>query len=186
VSELVENAHRFAVEAHEGQEKDGAPYIDHLVAVARLVERAGYGDEVVAAALLHDVVEHTDVELEEVRGRFGSGVADLVDAMTEPAEIEPWARRKRAHRDRISRSGPNATAIFAADKVANAASLRLALARNGDVEGADAKVDHYRATLEMVGPTGPVARHLRDELDRLADQRRKRLRVPSSNSHQSG
>ena len=191
-SPLVRDAYRFAAEAHGGQVKDsdGSPYIDHLVEVARLVDDAGYDDDVVAAALLHDVVEHSDVELAAIRGRFGSGVADLVEAMTEPTEIEPWTVRKRAHREQIARAGPRAGAIFAADKAANAASLRRAVAQGGEdsVERIDGRVSHYRATLDMMrgSAADPVAVRLRDELDRLADQRRKRLRVPSSNSHQSG
>lgn len=184
-SELVRDAYRFAAEAHAGQVKDsdGSPYLDHLVDVARMVDEAGYDDEVVAAALLHDVVEHAGAGIDEVRASFGDGVADLVSALTEPDGIEPWERRKRAHRDRIARGDGRVQALFAADKAANAAALRRAVQRSGEkgVERLDGKLNHYRATLDMMRDqaSDPVAARLREELDRLAAER-----APAANSSQ--
>jgi (p)ppGpp synthase/HD superfamily hydrolase len=102
-SPLLEEAYRFAAEAHAHQrsESDGGPYIRHPLAVARLVCEAGYDDEVVAAALLHDTVEDTDVSEGEIRRRFGRPIADLVAALTEPADMEPFEARKEAHRRQV-------------------------------------------------------------------------------------
>jgi (p)ppGpp synthase/HD superfamily hydrolase len=184
-SPLVRRAYRYAAARHAGQIKDadGSPYLEHPVAVARIVEDAGYDDEVVAAALLHDVIEHAGADIGEIRSEFGDGVGDLVAAMTEPAGIEPWERRKRAHRDQIARAGPRAGALFAADKAANAAALRRAVRRGGHPDHMDRKVGHYRATLDMLSGD-PVAERLRQELDRLAAERapaanRSQLRTPS-------
>jgi len=184
-SQLVREAYRYAAVRHAGQVKDpgGGPYLDHLVAVARLVEQAGYDDDVVAAGLLHDVVEHAGVSIDDVRREFGDGVADLVAAMTEPPDVHPWERRKRAHRERIARGDPRARALFVADKAANAAALRRALDRGERPDRFDDKVSHYRATLEMVDGD-PLARRLREELDRLSAERSavaksSQLRTPS-------
>ena len=171
-SPLVRNAYRYAALCHAGQVKDsdGSPYLDHLVAVARLVEQAGYDDDVIAAALLHDVVEKASVTVDDVREDFGDDVADLVAAMTEPEDIKSWSRRKRAHRERIARADPRARALFVADKAANAASLRRALERGEYPARFRDKVGHYRDTLAMLG-SDPLARRLRDELDRLSLER---------------
>jgi ketosteroid isomerase-like protein len=181
-SPLVRNAYEAAAAAHRGQVQDSdcRPYIEHTLTVARLVYEAGYDDEVVAAALLHDVVEHSGADVDGVRGRFGDGVADLVVALTEPAGIEPFEARKAAHRAQVAAAGRRAEAIFAADKVANASSLRRGIVLSGEPQVAErlsneleAKVDHYRATLELLADmtTGPLTNQLRDELVRLDEDR---------------
>jgi (p)ppGpp synthase/HD superfamily hydrolase len=75
-SELERQAYDFVLERHAGQKRrDGSDYTDHLVAVASLVrEVMGIDDEqVLAAALLHDVVEDAGVSLDELETKFGSG-----------------------------------------------------------------------------------------------------------------
>jgi (p)ppGpp synthase/HD superfamily hydrolase len=179
-SALVRRAYRYAAARHAGQVKDtdGSPYLEHAVAVARIVDDAGYDDQVVAAALLHDVIEHAGADIDEIRDEFGDGVADLVAAMTEPEGIEPWERRKRAHREQIAAAGSRAGALFAADKAANVAALRRAVKRGGRPDRMDRKVRHYRATLDMLSGD-PIAARLREELDRLAAER-----APCANSSQ--
>jgi (p)ppGpp synthase/HD superfamily hydrolase len=186
-SPLVRRAYRYAAARHAGQVKDadGSPYLEHPVAVARIVDGAGYDEDVVAAALLHDVVEHAGADIGEIRDEFGDGVADLVAAMTEPEDIEPWERRKRAHRERIAAAGSRAGALFAADKAANVAALRRAIRGGGRPERIDRKLNHYRATLDMLRAehvADPIATRLRDELDRLAAERdaaRSHSRLPT-------
>lgn len=73
----------------------------------------------ISAAYLHDVVEKTDVELDEIRERFGPGVAGLVDYLSEDPDIEGYGARKRALRKRILDSGGDSVVIYAADRVAN-------------------------------------------------------------------
>jgi len=80
---LIEDAFELALKAHEGQtRKSGEPYIRHPVAVATIVARQGLDDVTVAGALLHDSVEDTDVSLEDLRERFGSDLANIVDGVT--------------------------------------------------------------------------------------------------------
>lgn len=94
-SELERQAYDFVLEKHAGQKRrDGSDYTDHLVAVASLVrEVMGIDDEqVLAAALLHDVVEDAGVSLEELEAKFGSEVAKLVGCVT---ELKGTGRTKR-------------------------------------------------------------------------------------------
>ncbi len=130
-SELVRDALDMARRAHAGQLRrgsDGHPFIDHPMAVAEKLNQHRFGDEVLAAALLHDVVEKSEIEMPEIRDKFGDAVADLVEAMTEDAGIPSYEERKNEHRRRVSEADPAALAIFAADKLTNVAMLREAYA----------------------------------------------------------
>jgi guanosine-3',5'-bis(diphosphate) 3'-pyrophosphohydrolase len=82
-NKLIEDAVKFAQNAHGEQLRaSGQPYIIHPVAVAETVAKWGLDYESVIAAILHDVVEDTDVILEDVSERFGLKVAELVDGVT--------------------------------------------------------------------------------------------------------
>ena len=158
-SKLVREAYEFAADAHAGQrqESDESPYIEHPAAVARLLQHAGFSDEVVAAGLLHDAVEDSEVEIEELERRFGREVANLVSVMTEPQRLQNFRARKAAHRMQIADAGCEAAAIFAADKLAIVQNLRRAVARDGEEsvrrrlsKPLEQKIEHYRKTLEML------------------------------------
>ncbi|MDG2111295.1 MAG: RelA/SpoT family protein, partial [Actinomycetota bacterium] len=80
---LIVRAYERAHEAHDGQRrKSGEPYILHPVAVASVVAELGLDDVSIAAALLHDAVEDTSVELTDLRRDFGEEVAAIVDGVT--------------------------------------------------------------------------------------------------------
>ena len=120
-SELATSALRFARRVHLGQyrKQTGEQFVEHPIAVARLLSESGYDGPVIAAAYLHDAVEKTDVELDEIRERFGPSVAGLVDSLSEDPEIDGYADRKRALRKRTLESGGDTVVIYAADRVAN-------------------------------------------------------------------
>jgi len=80
---LIEKAFRFAEKAHEGQKRmSGDPYITHPVAVAEIIADLGLPDTVIAAALLHDVVEDAGISIDDITSEFGDEVAMLVDGVT--------------------------------------------------------------------------------------------------------
>jgi (p)ppGpp synthase/HD superfamily hydrolase len=120
-SDLSVAALRFARRVHLGQyrKQTGEQYVEHPIAVARLMMDAGYDGPMIAAAYLHDTVEKTGVEIDEIRERFGPDVAGLVDCLSEDPEIDDYAERKRALRARILRAGGDPVVIYAADRVAN-------------------------------------------------------------------
>ncbi|HRP83173.1 MAG TPA: RelA/SpoT family protein [Saprospiraceae bacterium] len=82
--DMIRQAYEIAVQAHSKQRrKSGEPYILHPIEVARIcAEEIGLGPTAVVAALLHDVVEDTDVTLEEIKKQFGDKIAKLVDGLT--------------------------------------------------------------------------------------------------------
>lgn len=86
---LVEKAYQFSKQAHEGQfRKSGEPYISHPVAVASLLAKWHLDAQALCAALLHDVVEDTQVSQEEIAAQFGKSVAELVDGVSKLDKIE--------------------------------------------------------------------------------------------------
>ena len=80
----IRMAYELAVEAHSTQRrKSGEPYILHPIAVARIcAEEIGLGPTAIVAALLHDVVEDTDVTLPDLHKQFGTRIAKMVDGLT--------------------------------------------------------------------------------------------------------
>ena len=120
-SELVTSALRFARRVHLGQHRKQTDeqFVEHPIAVARLISEQGFDGPILAAAYLHDTVEKTPVELAEVDERFGSEVAAVVDALTEDPALEGYAERKRALRAKVLAADRNSILIYAADRVAN-------------------------------------------------------------------
>ena len=82
-TQLIEKAYNLASEAHGDQRRvSGVPYILHPTSVACILVDLGMDSETVVAALLHDVVEDTDVTLEEIIKLFGDEIAHLIDGVT--------------------------------------------------------------------------------------------------------
>lgn len=163
-SDLVRDALELARQAHAGQLRrgsDGRPYIEHPVAVAEILLEHRFGDEIAAAALLHDVVEKSDTAAAEVRARFGDRIGDLVEALTEDEAIPAYEERKEEHRWRVADAGPDAIAIFAADKLTNVMMLREAYAMIAESVGEelavslDLKVYVWEGDLEMLFQEAP-------------------------------
>lgn len=100
---IVFKAIRLVADAHEGQYRKGTylPYIVHLVNVMKILIDQGCDDEIVAAGILHDVIEDTHLTIEDVESLFGKRVAFLVKGATEVREqgngydeIGSWQTRK--------------------------------------------------------------------------------------------
>src|SRR6476661_2322941 len=91
--ELIAHAFEFATRAHEGQERrSGEAFIHHPFGAAKICADLRLDDETIAAALLHDVVEDTDVGIDEVRVEFGEEIANLVEGVTKLTRIQFQSR----------------------------------------------------------------------------------------------
>ncbi len=124
---LVAEAFDFACRHHTNQRRKGRredPYVNHLAEVARLVARgtAGRDPVLVAAALLHDVVEDTDVTAAEIEQAFGEDVARLVMEVTDDQSL-PQAQRRERQMEQAARISPRARIIRIADKISNMTDL---------------------------------------------------------------
>ena len=95
-TELIERSFAVAEEAHRGQKRvSGDQYIRHPVAVATIVAKLGLDDATVAAALLHDTVEDTDMTLDDIREHFGDDVASMVDGVTKLDRLNYQTREQQ-------------------------------------------------------------------------------------------
>ena len=84
----IRSAYEFASQAHRGQKREsGEAYIQHPLEVAAIVHELGMDTTSIIAALLHDVVEDTPIDVEEIKKTFGSEVALLVDGVTKLSRL---------------------------------------------------------------------------------------------------
>jgi guanosine-3',5'-bis(diphosphate) 3'-pyrophosphohydrolase len=86
--DLLVRAYRFSEEAHRGQTRNsGEPYVIHCIEVAKILADLQLDSTTVASGLIHDVVEDTSVELEDVEREFGKEIAAIVDGLTKIAKL---------------------------------------------------------------------------------------------------
>jgi (p)ppGpp synthase/HD superfamily hydrolase len=124
-----QRAFEFAVKQHAGQTRKAStiPYIAHLMGVASLVFEAGGDEDLAIAALLHDVVEDCGgaAMLKQIRRRFGSKVAKIVDGCSDAYQIPkpPWHDRKASYINRLKKEDDETRLVSAADKLNNVRSI---------------------------------------------------------------
>lgn len=125
--DLYKRAMDFATEAHHGQERkySGDPYIVHPVAVSRIVSTVSHTPEMMAAALLHDVVEDTPVTIQDLEIEFGDVIANLVYWLTDISTPEDGNREARKTKDALHYAkGPaDAQTIKIADLIDNSVDI---------------------------------------------------------------
>lgn len=93
---VIKKAYLLAKSAHCDQRRvSGVPYILHPTSVACILVEMGMDTDCVVAALLHDVVEDTDIELDEIKKQFGETIAELVDGVTKLSKISYSNREER-------------------------------------------------------------------------------------------
>ncbi len=99
--ELIERAYRLAEKAHGAQKRlSGEPYIIHPLNVAAILAELGMDSESIAAGLLHDVVEDTSVDLQQIKKTFGDEIANLIDGVTKLGRI-PYSSREEQQAENI-------------------------------------------------------------------------------------
>lgn len=117
---MIEAAVAFAAKAHEGAFRKGTsiPYITHPLETAVIVSGFTDDEEMIAAALLHDVVEDAGVTRKELEERFGTRVADLVMEESED-KSKSWQERKSATIDHLALASREAKILALGDKLSN-------------------------------------------------------------------
>tara|TARA_B100000131_G_scaffold27433_1_gene26041 strand:- start:6606 stop:7106 length:501 start_codon:yes stop_codon:yes gene_type:complete len=124
---VVKKALEFATEAHSSQKRKytGEPYIVHPVEVMSIVKTVEHDDEMLAAALLHDVVEDTPTSITDIRQHFGDDIASLVDDLTDVSKPEDGNRKTRKALDRAhtAKASARAQTIKLADLISNSSDI---------------------------------------------------------------
>src|SRR4028118_1692253 len=97
-AKLIKKAFNTSLEAHkEMRRKSGEPYIYHPLAVAQIcVEEIGLGTTSIVSALLHDVVEDTELEIEDIERDFGPKVAKIIDGLTKISGVFEYGSSQQA------------------------------------------------------------------------------------------
>ena len=144
-TELLDRAIVFAVRAHAGTERKGKgfPYIIHPMEAVEIVATMTCDQELLAAAVLHDTVEDTDVTVEQIRAEFGERVAALVasesdnvvEGMNEDKVVHSssnWKERKRVAIERLAHASHEAKIVALGDKLSNMRAIARDYEQQGD------------------------------------------------------
>lgn len=138
-TELLDRAILFAVKAHAGTERRGKgyPYIIHLMEAMVIVATMSPDQELLAAAVLHDTIEDTNVTIDDIRAEFGDRIATLVADETEerPEGVSneaSWHDRKQATIERLSKASREAKIVALGDKLSNIRAISSDYAELGD------------------------------------------------------
>jgi (p)ppGpp synthase/HD superfamily hydrolase len=166
---ITQAAIDFARDRHSGQRRlsDTASFVSHPLEVGALLDRFDYPDHVIAAAVLHDVLENTETRPGELTDRFGVDVCRLVALVSDDPAIADEDERKEELLERVHEAGGYALVIYAADKVSKVRELQTLAARGDEEADADAKLRRHRNSLAMLEETIPeneVVHLLRREL----------------------
>ena len=183
MTERFSAALAYANELHRDQRRKGSgvPYVSHLLSVAALVIEAGGSEDECIAALLHDAVEDQGgaATADEIRRRFGSEVARIVEACTEDKSAGlTWIERKRSTVGKVAEMDASVRLVLTADKLHNVRSVISEHAKIGDLiwwrfgGGCEGTVWYYRAmadAIESAGGSGllPELRAAVEELEAL-------------------
>jgi (p)ppGpp synthase/HD superfamily hydrolase len=181
----------FAAEKHKGQVRKASttPYIAHLMGVASLTLEFGGDEDIAIAALLHDVVEDCGGApvLKEVRRRFGSRVAKIVEGCTDSATDPkpPWRERKETYIRHLKSADADTRLVSAADKLNNVRSILSDHRDVGEVVwerfngGREGTLWYYRALVQEFkrGKANRLIRELELAVEELEERAK---RAPSA------
>ena len=131
---MIDLAIEVAVRAHKNQVRKGTdlPYITHPLAVGMLLAKAGCPDEVIAAGILHDIIEDTSMTLDSIREKFGEEVATIVKGVSEPDKSLPWEDRKRHTVEFLKTASLEVRLVACADKLHNIRTIATEYETIGD------------------------------------------------------
>lgn len=166
---LIQKAYILAKNSHGNQKRhSGDPYFAHPVAVAEIVISLKLDDQSIATALLHDVVEDTEVSLHEIQEQFGSEIASLVDGITKLGKIEVLPANERLAENfrkltMAMSQDIRVLLIKLADRLHNMRTLHF-------VPSAEKKLKKAKESLEIYAPlAGRIGlNNIKDELQELA------------------
>jgi hypothetical protein len=161
---------------HAGQRRgDGTPFVLHSLEVASLLYYAGAPDHLIAAGLLHDVLEKTGASEHDLLRQFGLRITRLVSAVSDDDRIPSYSRRKAALRRQVGLAGDEALMLFAADKLSKVRELHREQTIDPHATGSPRRrrelrtrrLKHYQRSLALLQerlPDSPIVIELGEEL----------------------
>ena len=148
-SPLIKKALYFAAEKHDGQYRKGGivPYIAHPMLIAFGVRSYTEDEEIISAALLHDVLEDcAGITMSLLEKEFGNRVAKIVNevSLDNDKKYKTWRDKKEAYLEKIKNASADAMIIIAVDKMNNFKSYFDGLRDGIDMSGFSGSTDDYR------------------------------------------
>ncbi len=175
--DLIEKAIMVASKAHDGQYRKltNIPYITHPLGVSLILMRIGAREELVAAGILHDTVEDTELTLADIKDGFGDEVAELVDGCSEPDKSLSWEARKEHTISVLQTASEDTRTVVCADKLHNIRSIIRDYEDQGEQvwsrfnRGKEKQEWYYRNVVKSLGhaSTFPLLEELKKEVDIL-------------------
>jgi (p)ppGpp synthase/HD superfamily hydrolase len=175
--DVLDKALQVASKAHRNQcrKNTDIPYIAHPAAVGMLVMKEGYSEDVVAAAILHDTVEDTELTLDDIEQEFGKEIAEIVAGCSEHDKSLPWKERKEHTIEFLKTASEGIRAVACADKLHNIRSIINDHHQVGDKvwerfnAGKEQQKWYYTKIVESLGcqSTFPLLEKLKREVDTL-------------------
>ena len=155
-TDLIRKAYNYAYENHKGQKRiSGEPYIIHPVQVAYILSTLGLDDSTICAALLHDVVEDTDITKQDLENEFGKEIAELVDGVTKLSKLKYASMEEQQvenYRKMFLAMGKDIRVILIklADRLHNMRTLKY-LTRDRQIANANETMELYAPLANRLG-----------------------------------
>lgn len=179
----------FAARAHEGQtcRSTDAPRIVHPMEVAAIAATMTSDHEILAAAMLHDVIESCGVTEDELKAQFGERIARMVRVMSEekgPDAEEGWQKRKLFSINRLRAASHDQLVLTLADKLSSLRAIRRDLSTYGDAlwqrfnqRSASMHCWYFSSVLESLSPLSDTDayREYRDLMNQIFGEMEKRI-----------
>ena len=130
-------AKEFAIKAHKGQVRKSdkeKPMIIHPINVGQILKQYGFDENVVSAGYLHDVVEDTSYEIEDIKDNFNDDIASLVYGASEPDKSLSWEERKKHTIEETKKLDLRHKAVICADKISNLEDLKILFEIKGEYD----------------------------------------------------
>ena len=179
----------FAARAHEGQtcRSTDAPRIVHPMEVAAIAATMTSDHEILAAAMLHDVIESCGVTEDELKAQFGERIAKMVRVMSEekgPDAEEGWQKRKLFSINRLRAASHDQLVLTLADKLSSLRAIRRDLSTYGDAlwqrfnqRSASMHCWYFASVMESLAPLSDTDayREYRDLMNQIFGEMEKRI-----------
>jgi myo-inositol-1(or 4)-monophosphatase len=176
---FFDKAVAFATQAHSGTERRGKayPYIIHPMEAVSIVATITNDPEMLAATILHDTVEDTDVTIEQIREFFGNRVADLVQHETAPLDDSlTWHEKKAQQIKQLAEAPYDSKVVALGDKLSNMRGIAWDYRKVGDEvwklfhapNGKDDIAWYYRSLADALSELSGTAAYL--EFTNLVDE----------------
>ncbi len=155
-TKLILKAYQFAKDHHANQKRlSGEEYIIHPLNVANILSQLGLDDETICAALLHDVVEDTDITRQDLTKEFGEEIANMVDGVTKLGKLQYTTREEQQvenYRKMFLAMGKDIRVILIklADRLHNMRTLKY-LKRDRQIANSQETMDLYAPLANRLG-----------------------------------